>query len=159
MRRSAGALATPRATKDVDFVVDVGEQTYGALVRALSARGFVRATQVREPDDIVPDFEAFRDRAGRRIDLLFAKTAFEQSALERAETHAVYRDVTLPVVTPEDLIVYKLVAARTQDWADVEIVARTQRLAGRTLDWAYVRHWCHEWEIDARFAELTSRLG
>jgi len=153
------AYAEPRATKAVDFVADASASSYGAVVAALGARGFVRATAVSQPDDPVPDFEMFRDAAGRRIDLLFAKTDFERSALDRAETRAPYDGIPVPVVTPEDLVVYKLVAGRTQDWADVEVVLRTLLLGSRAIDWPYVERWCAEWEVSDRLSELRRRIA
>lgn len=153
------AYAEPRATKDVDFVVAADDEAYGSLQRSLSARGFSRATMVREEGDVVPDFEAFRDEGGRRIDILFAKTDFERSALARAEQQAPYVGVTLPVVTPEDLVVYKLIAGRTQDWADLEAVLRTLALGARSIDWPYVERWCAQWDATDRLAELRRRVG
>lgn len=52
------AYAEPRATKDVDFAVSAGLDGYRALLAALTARGFARATLVRQPGDEVPDFAA-----------------------------------------------------------------------------------------------------
>ncbi len=153
------AYAEPRATKDVDFVVLASEQGYRAVTSELSQRGFSRATMVRAPDDLIPDFESFRDPLGRRIDILFAKTEFEESALFRAEPQSPYAHVTLPVVSREDLVVYKLIAGRTQDWADLEAVVRSARLSSRELDWQYVETWCARWEASDRLAELRRRTG
>ena len=60
--------------------------------------------------------------------------------------------VTIPVATPEDLIVYKLIADRPRDRDDVLAILRTQARAGRALDWAYVERWTRFWNVSDRLA-------
>ena len=151
------AYAEPRATRDVDFVVAGDAADYASVVDALAARGFTRANTVGDEDDPVPDLVFYRDASGRRIDILFAKTAFERSALARRETAAVQDGVGLPVVSPEDLIVYKLIAGRTQDFADVEKVIAALAAEGRGLDWGYIQGWCKDWDIEERAARVRGR--
>jgi hypothetical protein len=158
------AYAEPRATKDVDFVVRADPAGYVRLKQILGGLGFGRATVVIDPGETVPDFEALKDASGRRIDLLFAKTEFEVSALDRARPATPHDSVTVPLVTAEDLVVYKLVAGRTQDWADVEVVVRTEllrvELGGREpFDWAYVEKWSAWWGVSERVEELRRRLS
>ncbi len=152
------AYAEPRATKDVDFVVEVDRVRYEALVEALAARGFRAATAVGRGDD-VPDLILFRDPTGRRIDLLFAHTAFESEALERAHVIEATHDVLAPVVTPEDLIVYKVLADRPQDRVDILDVVRGVERRGGRIEWEYGRRWCEAWEVSARLARLREELG
>jgi len=150
------AYAEARATKDVDFVVAGDPASYDAAVKALAARGFVHASAVGEATDPVPDLVLYRDAKQRRVDILFAKTAFEESALARRQTRAPYEAVQLPVVSPEDLIVYKLIAGRTQDFADVEVVVAALASEGRALDWAYVEKWCADWDVADRLVRVRS---
>jgi hypothetical protein len=151
------AYAEARATKDVDFVVAGDPTSYAAVVGALAANGFTRASAVQSPNDEVPDLALYRDRNGRRIDILFAKTAFERSALTRSELRAPYLAVELPVVSPEDLIVYKLIAGRTQDWADVEKILDAVSAEARAVDWPYIEKWCNEWDIADRATRARTR--
>ncbi len=153
------AYAEPRATKDVDFVVDADAATYPAVVRALASRGFLHASAVTDPDSVVPDLALYRDAAGRRIDILFAKTSFERAALDRSATATPYVGLALPVVSPEDLLVYKLVAGRTQDLADVREIVMTFRSIERAIDWIYVEGWCDAWEVRPRLDRLRAELA
>lgn len=130
------AYAEVRATKDVDLVVEADPAVYRAAVEALASRGFVRAAVVGARDGEVPDLELFRDPAGRRIDLLFAHTEFERSALSRRTPREPYAGVTVSVVSPEDLIVYKIIAGRPQDRLDVHALLDALT-AERTIDWTY----------------------
>jgi hypothetical protein len=150
------AYAEPRATKDVDMVVAGDVTSYAALEHALRLGGFTRASAVQAPDDSVPDLVLYRDASGRRVDVLFAKTEFERSALARREWRASYDSIRLPIVTPEDLVIYKLIAGRTQDWADVEQVLLALAIEARSFDWEYVEAWCREWDIADRGARARS---
>jgi hypothetical protein len=148
------AYAEVRATKDVDFVVDADAQTYPRVAAALASRGFRRGSAVGAEPGQVPDLELFRDDAGRRVDILFAHTAFERSALARRELREPYAGIEVSVVSPEDLIVYKLIAGRPQDRLDILAMLDAFAQSGRAIDWAYVERWCDAW--DAR--EALERL-
>lgn len=150
------AYAEPRATKDIDFVAAGDERSYAAVDGALAARGFQRASAVDAPGELVPDLVLYCDAGRRRIDVLFAKTDFERSALARRETREPYASLALPIVSPEDLVVYKLIAGRTQDWADVESVLAALAVEGRSIDWAYIEKWCADWDISERAARARS---
>lgn len=140
------AYAEVRATKDVDFVVDADARSYPLVAAALAQRGFRRGSAVGGEPGEVPDLELFRDDAGRRVDILFAHTAFERSALSRREVREPYAGVLVPVVSPEDLIVYKLVAGRPQDRLDILAMLDSFVQSGRPIDWPYVEGWCDVWE-------------
>lgn len=152
------AYAEVRATKDVDFVVSAEPESYSSVVEALSRRGFRRGSAVGGAPGAVPDLELFRDSSGRRIDLLFAHTAFERSALERRELREPYRGVEVSVVSPEDLIVYKLLAGRPQDRIDIHALIDTFALQNRAIDWEYIEHWCDVWEARETLERLRSEL-
>lgn len=150
------AWAPPRATTDLDLAVAAETEVLEALEAALDGAGYrcVRRQQA-EPDDADPDLLIFRSDAEtpRQVDLLVAKTAFEKSALGRA----IGIDVSgteAPVVTPEDLIVYKLLADRPRDREDTRAILRTQARAGRLLDWTYVEKWARFWHIEDRLERL-----
>jgi hypothetical protein len=63
-------------------------------------------------------------------------TCKEEEALGRARTVEISAGVSLPVVSPEDLIVMKTFAGRPRDWLDVRTILIRQR---GTLDWSVVQ--------------------
>jgi hypothetical protein len=150
------AYAEPRATKDVDFVVEVDEHRHPQLVEGLARRGFACATKVADGTHPVPDLALYRDPGGRRVDLLFAHTELERMALARSERREPYAGVILDVVSPEDLLVYKLIADRPQDRADIAAVVATLAMAGRVIDWEYVERWCDVWDVRPRLDRLRA---
>jgi Nucleotidyltransferase of unknown function (DUF6036) len=134
----------PRATIDVDVTVAVDEDDLPTTVPAI-ARGF------RVP---VPDPVAFVQQTrvlpldtadGVRIDVIFALLPFELDAIRRARDVTI-ADRTVHVVTPEDLILMKIISERPRDVADAEAIVR-RRIAD--LDLAY---------LEPRIRELATAL-
>jgi hypothetical protein len=78
---------------------------------------------------------------GVPIDISLAGLAFEVEVLDRASPWKIRNGEALTTCSPEDLIVYKLVAARPQDLVDVAGVVRRQ---GRKLDIERIRRWGQE---------------
>ena len=125
----------PRATQDVDLtaLAPFGEEsrTLDVLLSAFEAR--------------VPDARAFAERyrvlrlrsdEGVGIDVSLAALPFELEVLARAVDWQVEPGVSLRICTAEDLLVYKLIAARARDLADIEGIVRAQH---RWLDLDRVR--------------------
>lgn len=134
----------PRTTTDADLsaLAPYGEEA-GVLdtllsafeARAPDARSFALANRVlllEAPNQV-------------KIDVALAAFPFEVEALARASDWEAVPGVTLRTCSAEDLVVYKLVAARTRDIGDVEGIVRRQ---GRRLDVELIRRWGRE------FAEL-----
>jgi hypothetical protein len=155
---AVGVWAEPRATKDADFCVhvlapadDVShalvaaglEVARGDLARALVQGESVRLRRTGHQDEPVV------------VDLLLAITPFEIDALSRRQPLQVL-GVELPVVTPEDLFVFKLIAGRPQDLADAALL---HELHGETFDLSRVRHWCRAFGVEDRLASYAAPSG
>lgn len=134
----AQALAVrgiPRQTLDVDVTVAL---PLDALAERLASLATHRLSS--RPADPV----AFAERygvlpllhaSGITIDVILAGTPFETEAMSRA-TPADILGVRVPVVSAEDLVVYKLGSDRPQDAQDARaVIARN----AASLDTAYVR--------------------
>lgn len=114
------ARGIPRQTVDIDATVwaeglDL-DRLFGALAaegiepRIPDARGFARQHQVlllRHP------------ASGTPLEVSLAWLPFEREALARAST-VDFGGVTVSVALPEDLIIFKAVAWRDRDRADIE---------------------------------------
>jgi hypothetical protein len=110
----------PRLTADIDvtvrlvpedpprFVQAMGE--HGFQVRVSNADEFVRRTRVL-PFVHVP--------TGLAIDVVLGGPGPEELFLSRA-VMVDFGGLTVPVISPEDLIVTKVLAGRPKDWEDVQ---------------------------------------
>lgn len=82
---------------------------------------------------------------GVKIDVALAASPFEREVIERATPWAIVAGIEVMTCTAEDLVIYKLVAARPLDLIDMEGIVRRQ---GARLDVERIRRWGRE------FAEL-----
>jgi hypothetical protein len=138
----------PRATQDVDATVwsDFGEER--TIVEALTSTFRSRdADPFRRAE--LGRLVLLSASNGVKIDLSLAAFPFEQEVLRRATPWRVLSDCELMTCSAEDLVIYKLVAARPQDLADVDSVVRRQ---ARRLDADRIRQW------GAIFAELKEDI-
>jgi hypothetical protein len=109
----------PRLTADVDVTVRLDPEDPDALVRALGRHGF--RLRVNPADDFVR-----RTRVlpfvfapnGLPVDVVLAGPGIEELFLSRAVPVRL-GSVTVPVISPEDLIVTKILAGRPKDVEDV----------------------------------------
>ena len=72
------------------------------------------------------------------IDLLLADSEYLQTALSRRR-QILLDDLSVPILTVEDLILLKTLAGRLQDQADLEKIRLRQDELH--VDWTYVGEW------------------
>lgn len=134
----AGALAanrdriTTRMTQEVDLLLADHGPGLAALEHALQSAGF-ELRRASPKGEILrlrhPDLGA--------VDLIAAGTEYERQAIARARGESLASGIEVRVLTPEDVIVMKLIAGRAQDLADIEAI-----LAAKTaLDEPYIESW------------------
>ena len=142
----------PRATRDADFKVLIGERTIGEFVTLVGTRfkfrvpnpiAFARRTYV------VPIYAS--NHIG--VDLGIGFLPYEEQAVEKAIVTE-YSGVTFPVCTAEDLIIHKAISEREKDWDDIEGVLARQ---GDRLDQAYIAHWLTQFAQALERPELVQR--
>lgn len=140
-----------RATADVDLAIVVAPAKTVRIVQLLEQKGWKVEPYWRHGEQLRlsrPDLP--------RVDCIMATTDFERSAIERSIDANVEGDV-VAVLTPEDLIVFKLVAGRARDYEAVAAIINT---LGERIDTEYVKGWLEQFGIEdtwARAIEEASR--
>jgi hypothetical protein len=134
-----GAIAltwyrNPRATTDIDVNVTLPPEAAGPVLGMLSHLGVTVTSKNREA--IARDGQARLDWEGTALDVFFATTDLHIEMAERARIVG-FGPVEIPILSPEDLIVCKVVFDRPKDWLDIEEILRwgTEVDATRTLSW------------------------
>jgi hypothetical protein len=82
---------------------------------------------------------------GIDVDLFLAETDFQQSLLSRAQT-AESESGPIKIVSPEDLILLKLIANRPRDLGDIQDILFVQG----SLDQNYLKTWANQLQISDR---------
>ncbi len=151
---AVGAHGRVRATKDVDLSVQADTETTSRIIQRIQALGFsARVHGPTGPGAIVRFVRAGEDGISRWVDLLFSGTPFEDLAIRRASPVRLL-GLDVPVASLEDLLVFKMLAGRPQDEADV--IALLGQHAGR-MDDAYLDQRAGEWDLVEALARFRSR--
>ncbi|MEX2142680.1 MAG: nucleotidyl transferase AbiEii/AbiGii toxin family protein [Pirellulales bacterium] len=135
----------PRSTQDVDIIVLCSDETLQSLFREIEDRGYaVDEVYRRGGKDSVagmPLVKCKRYIGGYPIDvdIFLCESLFQHSLLNRRRRD-VAEDHEYWLVSPEHLLLLKLIASRPRDYLDAKDVLFTQG----QLDEEYLRHWAKE---------------
>lgn len=133
----------PRATRDVDLRVLLGREEAHRLLAALTNDYALLADNPLTTLQKM-GFLFVQDRAGVRLDLLLADTAFDREVVRRARPTEIAPGKVIQVCSPEDLLIYKLISTRPRDHEDAASIVHRQ---GDALDDAYIEHWLRQFEL------------
>lgn len=144
------ARGVPRFTVDIDATVAGAGASIERIFQVFDRHEIV----ARIPSAITFARERHvlllrHDPSGVPLDVSLAWLPFEEEAISHAE-EVDFAGVPIRVARPDDLIIYKLVAARSRDLDDVE---KLLLLYGPTLDVARIRR------VVAQFADALDDRG
>jgi hypothetical protein len=120
----------PRLSDDVDVTVEVEQERLCELVAALEDVGFEQEV-LDDADDFIAVTRVvpLRHRAtGMPVDIVLAGPGLEERFLESARPCDL-GGVVVPVISPEHLVVTKILAGRDKDLADARGVVARQAAA------------------------------
>ena len=132
----------PRPTYDVDFTVAAERSRLAEFYEGVRALGYTLPEHYasgrvdRVAGMPVVKVRLYLEDRGIDVDLFLAESAYQKDVLARRVRHE-FEGRSICFVTPEDLILLKLVANRPRDILDVRDVIFTQG----QLDEAYLRRW------------------
>ena len=146
-----------RATQDVDLLVGVGEADVGAVVERL-AQAKVRSKRASPVLTVGPVqivqllYEPPDSFVDVQVDLLLAQSEYHRAALQRRTAARLPElDFEVQVLSCEDLILHKLLAARILDRVDAAALLRANR---EGIDLSYLTSWVGNLSLDAELAEV-----
>ena len=142
----------PRATRDADFKVLLGQFTIDEFVALIGTQFEFR---VPDPATFVKQTYVAPIYASNQIevDLGLGFLPYEEQAVDKAVVIE-YLGVTFPTCTAEDLIIHKAISEREKDWSDIEGVLARQ---GDRLDQDYILHWLTQFAQALERPELLHR--
>ena len=154
------AYGLPRATYDVDVTISIDRSRLPELYAAIEEVGYT----VPEPflkgwvDQVsgmpLVKFRLYLDGRGIDVDVFLGESEFQKNLLDRRQHHVAER-TDLWLVSPEDLILLKLIAGRPRDLGDIQDVL----LAHGGLDSAYMRRWGKELNILQALERMLDEAG
>jgi hypothetical protein len=146
-----------RSTRDIDLLIAAANDEQDDLLEKLASHGFrpKRSSALVRVEDgeliqlLYTPPDEFLDI---QADLFLARTEFQRSALSRRVTMpAESLSAEVPVVTCEDLILFKLLAGRVIDRVDAAMLLRFNR---DSLDMQYLSGWIAKLSLEAAWEEI-----
>ena len=148
--------AAPRGTHDIDLNVFVSEKRAERVLATLAELGVAASGAA--------PIRAVRDRGQVRvrwehtpIDLFFSYDPLHDRCAERARRVPFGDGVTLPILSAEDLSIFKVIFDRRKDWSDIEEMLYA---LGADFDAHYVMEWLRRIleAADPRLARIEKML-
>ncbi len=153
------AYGVPRPTFDIDLTIALERDRLATLFNELKTSGY----QVPEPYELgwVDEIRGLKLVKLKRylgehsidIDLFLAETPFQKRIMDRRVASLV-EDKTVWLVSPEDLVLLKLVAGRPRDLSDVYDVLFMQH----RLDVDYMKEWATRLGISRELVNCLSEF-
>ncbi len=148
----------PRPTYDIDITAAIDRSRLVELFQAWQALGYSVAEQhLAGWVDRVADMPLVKARLflqGRSldIDVFLSESLFQEQILARRRREAI-EGLQVWLVSPEDLVLLKLLSFRPRDVSDIGDVLFTQG----QLDEAYLRHWAERLGVLDRLENVLAQ--
>jgi Nucleotidyl transferase AbiEii toxin, Type IV TA system len=156
---AVGVWVEPRATRDIDLAIVLVPSLAADFFEALRERGAVfalsEAERAAKEGGPVRVHVPFSQGVSTRVDLLIAGTDFERGAVARRRRATLFSH-PIWVASPDDLLLYKLIAGRPQDLADID---RLLRAHITPEDESYVLRCAEEWGLSDALADVRLRAA
>ena len=147
-------LARPRTTQDIDVLSLMDESSwknflktgiqFGFTARIKNVLAFARKNRV---------LLLRHKKSGVNIDISFGSLPFEQESVDRRTFYKIGA-LQIPLPTPEDLIIMKMVAHRPQDMIDVKTILQTYP----EIDRARIQKWVKQFSNVLENPDILSDL-
>lgn len=151
---AVGMLSEARLTRDVDALVMLDLERWPAFLEQAGQFGLVPR---------IADCLKFARKSrilllrhqpsGVGVDISLGALPFEQETADRAKRLDI-EGTTVPVASPEDLIVMKAVAGRSKDYADIGLILN----ANPRVDKHRIRRWVRQFAQALEMPEIAERL-
>ncbi len=148
-----GAWGTPRSTHDLDAMIAIGHTDRAQLLAALQRHGFVEDTRWAEHNPRLRDQHVRLQRGAVPVDLILPKDDHDRACLMRRRPHTL-GNLSIWIISPEDLVLHKLKAGRAQDFLDVLSVLQRQ---SASLDRRYITDWAKRLGITEEWQYVQSQ--
>ncbi len=156
-----GGMATsiyiePRATFDIDGIAAITDEAIPGFLEALEEKGFF--SDSKNPVKVINGLSfitLYYSPAKLYVDIFLARNEFQKQIMERARS-AEIDDLQLEIISPEDLIIVKLISGRPRDTEDVRRILAENK---GSLDFDYLQKWAGRLGVSIFLDDEVRSLG
>lgn len=148
-----------RATQDIDALIMDADNSVGVILDAMREQGL--APRVENPEEFAARYRVLLLQApdGTGIDLTMGLLPFEEEVAANATIEKLTSEIEMPTATAEDLIIMKLIAARSRDIEDARRLAELHPQVNRTRIFKVVSHFAEALEQPELLTTMKEILG
>ncbi len=141
--------ASPRMTRDVDIIIRVSPDDSGRIVELFRDEYYIEETAVRDAIQNRGMFNAIHNKSVIKVDFIIRKDdEYRREEFSRRKRTAV-QGMSISVVSPEDLILSKLVWSKMSD-SELQFRDARQIVSSlKDLDRAYMDTWAEKLHVGA----------
>lgn len=152
---AVSARARPRATKDIDFIIQAEPEFYNnVLPREIIKRKLTSKTFQSDKLDPMNGLVRIYDSEGNElVDLIPVFFKWQNDIIHKAELVKIF-ETTIPVARIEDLVVMKLVAGGPQDMLDIRELLLAAKVVG--IDEKRLLNLAKRARVDKKLAKMIS---
>lgn len=157
---AAAYYAEPRATRDIDLVVEASHAQLAEVGRQLSEFGlYVSQEAIAEAVQHEGQFNVIDPETGWKVDLILRKSRPFSVAEFGRRRSATVLGLDVSLATPEDLVIAKLEwAKRGGSELQLRDVASVLEAHGQHLDREYVKRWVEDLELEEQWARVLGEV-
>lgn len=146
--------AEPRMTRDIDLVVEIGPASIDAIAATFTPDFYCDREMIRQAIEHQSSFNVIHTPTVIKVDCIVRKASpYRRTEFERRRP-VVVRGHSVQVVSPEDLVLSKLVWAKPSH-SEVQLRdVRNLIACVERLDWDYVERWAGELDVRDLLAKV-----
>ncbi|MBM3249169.1 MAG: hypothetical protein FJZ11_02655 [Candidatus Omnitrophica bacterium] len=150
---ATGVIGEARLTQDIDVLISIPQYKIKDFFSKAKKIGFSYSPKQVEED--IKLRGVFKLMLGDfHVDFIIAGMPFEQSAFSRKKKISLYNRVAY-FPSPEDLILFKIIASRPKDILDIKAIVLRHR---KRLDVTYLKKWARIISNDLQNVKIYTLL-
>ncbi len=131
--QAVAVYGVQRTTADIDITIELTGRTFEDIQPALARAGFAPRFADAAFAIATHVFPIVHEASAMPLDLVVAGPGLEQVFLDAVQVHSVARR-SIPVLSPEHLVVTKVLAQRPKDLEDVRGLVRAAKIDHAVVD-------------------------
>jgi hypothetical protein len=152
---AANFYAVPRMTRDIDIVIEIHQKDINKLIQIFKDDFYIERDSISEAIKYQSMFNIIHNNSVLKVDFIILKDATYRDLEFQRRRQVQFNDISLWIVSPEDLIISKLFWAK-DSFSQMQLNDVKNLLASiKQLDHLYINKWVKILELKEIYERVT----